>query len=53
MVWYNLKIGNWTARYTPINPKSNQFEVCDKDGNVLTRVSGCYSKGHFLNVANQ
>ena len=50
MVWYNLKIGNWLAKYTPINPKKEQFEDCDKDGNVLTRVSGSYTKGHFLDT---
>lgn len=49
MVWYNLKIGNWTARYTPINPKKEQFEDCDSDGNVLKRVSGTYTKGHYEN----
>ena len=47
MVWYNLKIGNWTARITPINPKKEQFSDCDKDGNILNRVSGTYTKGHY------
>lgn len=49
MVWYNLKIGNWTAKITPINPKKEQFEDCDRDGNILSRVSGTYTKGHFEN----
>lgn len=49
MVWYNLKIGNWTARYTPINPKKEQFENCDKDGKPLIRVSGTYTKGKYIN----
>ena len=49
MVWYNLKIGVWNARYTPINPKKNEFIDVDKDGNELTKVKGSYTRGHFVN----
>ena len=49
MVWFNLKINNWNLKYTGLNPIEKEFENCDKDGNVLKKVTGKFEKGFFLN----
>ena len=49
MVWYNLKIGNYPLKITPINPIKKDYPDCDKDGNILTRVKGEFTKGYYTN----
>jgi len=49
MVWYNLKIGNWNLKYTPLNPIEKEYPLCDENGKLLERVSGKIDKGHYLN----
>ena len=49
MVWYNLKIGNWACKITPINPTPREYQDVDKDGNPLKRVKGEFTKGYFVN----
>lgn len=49
MVWFNLKLGNREIKYTPLNPKIQEHEDCDENGNILKRVSGTFTKGHFIN----
>lgn len=49
MVWYKLKIGYFDVRYTPIKTITKEYETCDSEGNILTRVSGSYTKGHYVN----
>jgi len=49
MVWYNLKIGVWNLRYTPLNPIEKEYPFCDEQGNILEKVSGKFEKGHYLN----
>jgi len=48
MVWYKLKIGLYDVRYSPIKAKEQDFPNVDKDGNGLTKVSGSFTKGHFV-----
>jgi len=48
MVWYNLKIGNWNLKYTPLNPIQKEYPYCNQDGQILEKVSGKYEKGYFL-----
>ena|SRR3989304_1273340 len=49
MVWYNLKVGSWALKLTPLNPIEKEYPYCDKDGNALKKVSGKFEKGHFEN----
>lgn len=49
MVWYNLSIGNFSGKYTALNPPIEEHENCDENGNILKRVSGKFEKGHFVN----
>lgn len=49
MVWKTLKVGNWVLKYCPIKEETTEYLDCDKDGNILTRVKGTYTKGFFLN----
>jgi hypothetical protein len=49
MVFYKLKIGQYDTEVSPLNPKKNEFEDCDKDGNVLVKNAGTYTKGTFYN----
>ena len=50
-IFYNLKIGSWACKITPLSPVEKDYPHCDKDGNLLTKVPGTYTKGHFVNDA--
>jgi len=46
----NLQIGRaYRTKIYRLNVKPTEFENCDKDGNVLKKISGTYTKGHFVN----
>ena len=49
MVWYDLNLKGKKIKYTPLNPDIKEYPDCDKDGNILKRVSGKFEKGHFTN----
>jgi hypothetical protein len=49
MVWFNIRVGTFNLKYSPLKEKKNEFLPCDKDGNVLKRISGHLEKGYFLN----
>lgn len=49
MVWYNLEINGHKCKYTPLAVGEKEYPNCDSDGNILTRVSGKFEKGHFVN----
>lgn len=38
MVWYNLRIGQYNLKYTPLKAEVKIFPYCDKDGNILKKV---------------
>ncbi|HEY0090451.1 MAG TPA: hypothetical protein VGB37_16495 [Candidatus Lokiarchaeia archaeon] len=48
MVWYSLKIGNWSIRYTPLNPIIKEYPSCNKDGKLLKKVAGRFESGYFI-----
>lgn len=48
-MFYNLKIGIWNIKYTGLNPVEREYESCDKDGNILSKVSGKFEKGYYMN----
>ncbi|MHA1383246.1 MAG: hypothetical protein ACTSR3_05775 [Candidatus Helarchaeota archaeon] len=37
MVWYNLQIGNFQAKYTKLEKKREKFVDCDENGNILNK----------------
>ena len=49
MVWYNLKVGIWNLKITPLSPIKKEYENVDKNGEPLIRVSGKFERGHYLN----
>lgn len=49
MVFYNLTIGSFKIKYTPLNPRVIDFPYCDKDGNILKRVVEGKGKAVFIN----
>ena len=50
MVWFNIQVGEkHKVKYTPLNPIKKEYESCDKEGNVLKKVSGKFERGHFIN----
>lgn len=49
MVWFDLKVGSWKLKYTPLAIPENEFQDCDEKGNILKRVSGKFERGHFVN----
>jgi len=51
MVWYNLKVGTFGLKYTPLNAVDKEYPYCDKDGNILKKVAGKFEKGYFINEA--
>ena len=49
MVKYNLDIGKWKVKYTPIPNGRVDYPYCDDKGNILVRVSGKMTeKGYFI-----
>jgi len=46
-MWYDLRIGNWKCKITPIKQPKKEYENVDENGEPLKRVSGSYTKGHF------
>jgi len=51
MVWKNLKVGSYNLKITALNPIEKDYPYCDKDANLLRKVSGTFTKGHFINDA--
>jgi hypothetical protein len=49
MVFYNLRVGSFSLKYSPFKDKKNEFPYCDKDAHILKRVSGHLEKGYFIN----
>jgi len=50
MVWFNIQVGEkHKVKYTPLNPIKKEYESCDKEGNILKKVSGKFERGHFIN----
>jgi len=49
MVWYELKIGSFNLKYTPLKPREVDFPYCDSQGNILKRVVEGKGKSFFLN----
>jgi len=48
-IWFDLTLGHKKVKYTPLNPQIEEYKDCDDKGNVLKRVSGSFTKGHFVN----
>jgi len=48
MVWYNLTIGTFNLKYTPLKPIEQSFPYCDENGNELKRKAKV--KGEYVFV---
>jgi len=38
MVWYNLQVGKYQIKYTPLKAETKEYPYCDKDGNPVKKV---------------
>jgi len=38
MVFYNLRVGSFNVRYTPLKPIAKEFSSCNNNGDVLKKV---------------
>ena len=47
MVWYNLRVGSYFLKYTPLKPKEIKYPYCDSEGNLLNFVKGKFESGYF------
>lgn len=47
MVWFDLKLGKYKIKYTPLAVVEKNYPYCDENGKLLTRVSGKVEKGYF------
>ena len=48
MVFYNLTIGKYNIKYTPLKVEDNDYPNCDKDGNLLNKVVEGKRESYFL-----
>jgi len=48
MVWYNLRIGTYNLKYTPLSPSKKENVYCDNEGKVLEFVKGKFESGYFM-----
>lgn len=48
MVWYNLKIGSFTIKYTALNPIEKEYPYCNAEGKEVKKISGKFEKGYFV-----
>ena len=48
MVWYNLQIGKYNIKYTPLKSKTQDYPYCDKEGNALTKHIEGKRESYFL-----
>ena len=46
-MWYDLRIGSFHLRYTPMNPIEKEYPNCDSNGNALMKTTGKYEKGYY------
>ena len=53
MVWYNLKIANFNLKITALNPIEQEYPYVDKNGTLLKKVAGSFTKGYFINEDTQ
>src|SRR3990170_4405445 len=47
MVWYDLRIGDWKLRITPVKTPVVEHPDCDKDGNIVQRDKGTYTPASY------
>jgi len=47
-MFYNLRIGNFMLKYTPLKSREVNFPYCDKDGKLLKRVVEGKGTAYFI-----
>lgn len=53
MTAYNLRIGNWIAKYEPIKIEPKVYPKCDNEGNLLNYVKGEFTSGYYENESGE
>jgi len=56
MVWYNLQIGKFLIKYTPLKADESEYPICDSEGNLLNKVSDFENKtnkSYYVNDKNE
>src|SRR3990167_7969622 len=49
MVWYNVRVGKYRLKYTPLKINETEYPYCDKEGNLLNKVvEGNQRESYFL-----
>ena len=49
MVFYNLKVGSYELKYTPLKTTTTEYPYCDSEGNILKRVVEGKTNAFYLN----
>ena len=49
MVWYNLRVGTFYLKYTPLKPITKEYPYYDSEGNILKRIVEGRGKAFFVN----
>ena len=49
MVFYNLKVGSYELKYTPLKTTTTDYPYCDSEGNILKRVVEGKTNAFYLN----
>ena len=39
VMFYNLQVGKYLVKYSPLNADESEYPYCDKEGNILKRVT--------------
>ena len=48
MVWYNLQVGKYNIKYTPLKSETPIYPYCDSEGNILNKVLEGNGKNSFF-----
>jgi hypothetical protein len=48
-MWYDLSLGKYKVKYTPIHTPENEYPDVDEKGMPLKRISGNFTRGYFIN----
>lgn len=47
-MFYNLRVGSFNLKYSPLKPIEQEFPYCDKDGNLLKRIAKVKGEYAFI-----
>ncbi|MCH7851010.1 MAG: hypothetical protein IH845_05190 [Nanoarchaeota archaeon] len=53
MVFYNLRVGSYDLKYTPLKTTIKEYPYCDSKGNILKRVVEGKTNSYYINEETQ